>query len=209
MTAILSQSHSRSARAGRSAVHRAAIAAGTPGDAVADTQHPEVALLPADLIGGDESVIFAIKPSLWFIVFDSAGWIMTALILVIGASWFSNVIPAVSESQFLTVVLTGVSLRVCIALLRWVSRFYVLTNRRVMRIRGVFRADVFECPLVNISDTDVDVSFHEALTKLGTLKFAIRDRRENHATWRNVASPHDVHAEVRKALDRAGRPPRL
>lgn len=209
MTATLSQLRNRSTRTGRPAVCRAAIAAGTPSDAVADTQHHDVALLPADLIGGDESVIFAIKPSLWFIVFDSAGWIITALILVIGASWFAEAIPAISESQFMTVVLTGVSLRVCIALLRWVSRFYVLTNRRVMRIRGVFRADVFECPLVNIRDTAVDVTFHEALAKLGTLKFTIRDRRENHAAWRNVASPHDVHAEVRKAIDRAGRPPRL
>lgn len=209
MTATLSPSRGRPPAAGPPVVNRAAVAAGTAGEAVAETQRAKVALLPADLIGGDESVIFAIKPSLWFIVFDSAAWIMTALILVIGASWFAHLIPAVSEPQFMTIVLASVGLRVGAALLRWVSRFYVLTNRRVMRIRGVFRADVFECPLVNIRETAVDVSFHEALAKLGTLTFAIRDRLEDQAAWRNVGNPYEVHAEVRKAIDRAGRPPRL
>ena len=211
MVGTLIQDRAPSAVAGRPAVHRAAIAAGTAGDVAADATRPEVALLPADLIGGDESVIFAIKPSLWFIAFDSAGWILTALVLIIGASWFADMIPAVSESQFMTVVLTGVSLRICIALLRWVSRFYVLTNRRVMRIRGVRKADVFECPLVNIRNTAVDVSFHEALAKLGTLSFAICDRPDHHAAWRNIAHPREVHAEVRKAIQRAldRQPPRI
>lgn len=180
-----------------------AAVAGTPTEAAAETVRSEAALLPADLLGGDESIILAIKPSLWFILFDSANWAVGMLFIILCAAWVSALIPSVSEPQLISMALAALGGRVGIALLRWVSRFYVLTNRRVMRVRGVFKADVFECPLVNIRNTAVSVSFHEAFAKLGTVQFVISEYGDRLAAWPDIAHPHEVHAEVRKAIRRA------
>lgn len=174
-------------------------------DAVAETTAREVALLPEDLIGQDESIILAIKPSLWFMLFDSINWVVGTLMVIVCAEWISELIPSISELQLLSVVLAALGGRVLIALLRWVSRFYVLTNRRVMRIRGVFTPEVFECPLVNIRNTAVNVSFHEALAKLGSIHFTLSERESMTplSEWRNIAHPHEIHTQVRKAIRRA------
>ena len=177
--------------------------AGSPAEATVDSARREVAMLPQDLIGGDESIIFAIKPSLWFILFDSANWAVPTLLAIVCTSWLNTLIPSLSEPQFISSMLVILGARVGVALLRWVSRFYVLTNRRVMRIRGVFKADVFECPLVNIRNTAVTTSFHEAFSRLGTIRFVISEHGDRRDAWPNTAHPHEIHAEVRKAIRRA------
>ena len=171
--------------------------AASPPDAAVERRRTDVAMLPKDLVGGDESIIFAIKPSLWFVVFDSANWTAATLLVIALSSWICGWIPGVSERQLLTGMFGALAARVAIALLRWVSRFYVLTNRRVMRIRGVVKADVYECPLVNIRNTAVEPGCLESFPKLGTIRFV------EIAHWINVASPHEVHAEIRKAIRRA------
>ncbi len=187
----------------RGVFHRAAVVTTAPNDVVVDATKAEVALLPRDLIGGDETIILAIKPSLWFAVFDSANWIAATLMIIVCSTWISRLLPGVSEPQLLSVVLAALGVRIGVALLRWVSRFYVLTNRRVMCIRGVLKPDVFECPLVNIRSTSITVSFHESFPLLGTLSFVISELPVRNAAWRNIAHPNDVHAEVEKAIRRA------
>lgn len=184
--------------------HRAAAVGTVPTDAVAEpVRQTKAALLPRDLLDGGETIIFAIKPSLWFAVFDSAKWIVAAMAMIISAGWFTQLFPSITEAAFMSVVLVVLAVRVGIALLRWVSRFYVLTNRRIMRIRGVFTADVFECPLVNIDSTVLSTDFAESLANLGTIDFVTVDRPEPAGAWRNLNRPQDVHTEVRHAIDRS------
>ncbi|NOS99191.1 MAG: PH domain-containing protein [Phycisphaerales bacterium] len=203
-TAALPTHHSNTtATAGaarRGSFHRAAATVRAPHEAI---PRADVAMIPQTLLGGDESILFAIKPSLWFVFFDSAVWLVGCLVAILCGSWIARVTPSMTEPQVMSAVLTVAGIRVGIALLRWVSRFYVLTNRRMMRIRGVFKADVFECPLVNIRNTVVTHGFPEALANLGTLHFIISESGEFRAAWRNLPHPHDVHAEVRKAIRRA------
>jgi len=86
-----------------SSAHRFAVAT-SPSESRAQVARSEVALLPRDLIGGDESIIFAIKPSLWFIVFDSSSWTAFTLFVVVLSSWISRALPGVSEAQLVSVV---------------------------------------------------------------------------------------------------------
>ncbi len=171
-------------------------------DAVAESKAADAVLLPADLISGDETIIFAIKPSLWYVVFDSTNWVLAALCMIAGASFWADSFN-LSEPQFMSAVLAVLSLRIGLALLRWVSRFYVLTNRRVMRVRGVSRPDIYECPLVNIRNTTVTTSFPEALTRLGTIKFVTTDPADSLRVWRAVADADNIHNQIRKAIERA------
>ncbi len=204
---------------------RGVATAGSTSDSVADAVAQELPLLPTELIGGDESIIFAIKPSLWYIAFDSARWVIGALVAITCAGFISEVSHSVSESQVMSLSLAAAGVRIAIAFLRWVSRFYVLTNRRVMKIRGVFKADLFECSLLNIRNSGVTRDFLESFTKLGTLQFILtgdgsRQHNGNHADgnhhkvesrgggelqghWRNIRNPDEVHAEIRKAIERA------
>lgn len=172
-------------------------------DAVLDAPPADVAMLPAELFRGDESIIFAIKPSPWFIPFDASRWVVVGLMMFALSSWISEIVPGLTESQVMTVVLMLVGVRLVVSLLRWVSRFYVLTNRRVMTIRGVHRPDVFACPLVDIRNTAIQVNLPEAMTGLGTLEFALSEGETQRSRWRNVTQPEQVHAEVRRAIERA------
>ncbi len=183
-------------------VLRKSAAARSSDQAVADPDVVDTLLLPANLIGGDESIIFVVKPALWFVLFDCTNWAIAALCLIGCASWFADLLH-MAESRFMTVVLTLFAVRVGLALLRWVSRFYVLTNRRIMRIRGVIKPDVFECSLVNIRNTSVTTSFPEALTKLGTINFISTESQYPDGCWKNLNNPHQVHEEIRRAIRRS------
>ena len=89
------------------------------------------------------------------------------------------------------------------AILEWASRLYILTNRRVMRIRGVFNVNLFECSLLKIENTDVTLSWFERLFGLGTVSFATAGTGPYETSWTCVARPLEVHEQVRAAINRA------
>jgi len=161
-----------------------------------------VTLLP-ELLDGGEVVILAIKPSLWFLLFDSARWLVVGGCFVLFAMLSATGLAGLSARSIAQLGLMMMAVRVALALLRWASRFYVLTNRRVMRLCGVLRADLTSCPLVEIRNTRVTRALHEQITRLGTIEFYFERQPPSDLNWRQVARPDAVHAEVRKAIERA------
>jgi uncharacterized membrane protein YdbT with pleckstrin-like domain len=91
------------------------------------------------------------------------------------------------------------------ATLEWVSRLYVLTNRRVMRLRGVFNVELFECALSRIQNTYVTLSVGERATRTGTVTFQTAGGPGAEASWRIVARPLEIHERLREAIGRANR----
>jgi hypothetical protein len=59
--------------------------------------------------------------------------------------------------------------RILVAMMQWVSRLYVLTNRRIMRLTGIFHVDLFECALTHIDRTGLTAAWYERLTGTGTI----------------------------------------
>lgn len=161
-------------------------------------------VVPAHLLDGGEIVHFALKPSPWFVLIVSIRWIITGLAL----TYFSMSEWAPSGSRWYLWYL-GFSLaagRVGWGLMEWVSRLYVLTNRRVMRIRGVFNVELFECSLDRIQNTYLTLSVFERLTRTGTVTFqtaAGSGGSTGTASWRIVARPMEVHEQLRDAVNRA------
>ena len=78
-------------------------------------------LLPANLLDGDEIVILAIKPSLWFVVFTSFRWLaaMTAVIVLVGR--FGQELPFFKQPLVIQGAVALVAARVGFALLQWES----------------------------------------------------------------------------------------
>ena len=179
---------------------------GTPGSAVeappSASLHVEQATVPSHLLDGGEVVVLAIKPSLWTVLFGSFQWLCGAAVVIVLDRWFSHALSAALHVPVIQVAVALAALRVGLAVMQWVSRVYVLTNRRIMRIRGVFRADLFACPLVQIIGSQVTAGPHEAALRLGTIRFNT-GHTTGDGSWYHVARPDEVHAEIRRALERA------
>ena len=159
--------------------------------------------LPAELLDGGEVVILARKPSLWFILFDSLQWIVAGAVVMVGAALAGGYMDMITHCTLIQGTVVVVACRVGIALLRWVSRFYVLTNRRILRIHGVLRAHILDIALTDVINTRVTVGRHERPVGLGTLRFACEHAAQHDTAWHNLAHPDEVHAEVRRAIERA------
>jgi hypothetical protein len=160
-------------------------------------------LVPEHLLDGDEIVLFAIKPSLWFVVFTSARWLAGLIVVLCLARWIEALVPGINRPLLARAVLALAGARVGFAVLEWASRSYVLTNRRVMRIRGIFNITIFECALLQIQNTFLTLTWYERLLGLGSISFATAGSGTAEATWSTVAHPLEVHEQVRAAINRA------
>ncbi len=163
---------------------------------------PVEAAVPTDLLAGGELVILSLKPSLWTVLFESSQGLVAGALIVLLDWWFGNALSAAIRVPVLQVAVAVAALCVGLAVMQWVSRVYVLTNRRIMRIRGVFQADLFECPLVRIIGTQVTAGPHENILHLGSIRFNTGEIAGD-GSWYHIARPHEVHAEIRKAIERA------
>jgi len=160
-------------------------------------------LLPAQLLDGDEIVIFAVKPSLWFVLFTSARWLLVMGVVIALIGWLGDQVPGLNRLLVIKAAVALAGARLGFALLQWVSRLYVLTNRRIMRLRGIFNVDLFECQLNKIQNTYLAMAWYERLAGLGSISFATAGTGGVEASWTNVNTPLELHERVRSAIHRA------
>ena len=174
------------------------------GDTLADTtvQSPAVARLLSD----GEIVLMGIRPSLWFVVLWSLGALLFILGLVLVLAWLSR-LPAIGWTEVqaygLGLVLTGI--RLGWQFLDWANRLYILTDRRIIRRRGVFQVDIFEARLDRIQQTSVLQMVRERIFGLGSIAFATAGNNTLNAVWEVVRDPHQVQKAVADAIQRYGR----
>ncbi len=162
-------------------------------------------IVPDKLLDEGETVILAIKPSLWFLAFGSAKTIGLLILVLLFAPYLADKLHPLGLSITVIVQFAGalMVLRLLMAVLEWFSRLYVLTDRRVMRIKGVFNIDVFECPLTQIQNTYLTLALHERVFKLGSIQFATAGTGIPEAVWQNINEPLTVHETIRQAIWRA------
>jgi uncharacterized membrane protein YdbT with pleckstrin-like domain len=159
--------------------------------------------IPAHLLDGGEIVELKIKPSMWFIVFTSFRTLLaTGLIIAFSAHLTSF---GLSQPLLVKAAFGLATARLVVGALQWVSRLYVLTNRRVMCVRGIFNVDIFECQLTRIQNTFLSLTLYERLLSLGTIGFATAGTGGVEAAWENVNHPLEVHERVRAAIARCNR----
>ena len=159
------------------------------------------AMLPTDLLQGDETIILLLKPSLWYILLSS--------LRVIGVIAVAFAVVFVLREYYRFDTDTIFSLACMLALVRlcwgffdWMGRTYVLTDRRVIRIQGVVRIAVFQTELSKIQHTELHFSIRERLVGLGTISFATAGTGYPEAYWINIDRPLSVHRKVMQAISR-------
>jgi len=155
-----------------------------------------------DVLDGGEIVLFALKPSMWYLVLVSARWLAGAAVIILLAPLL---LPARSATaEILTqAALLVTAVRLILALLQWSSRLYVLTNRRVMCYGGVMRVSLFESPLVHIRNTYVNASPVERICKVGSIGFSLEGGKKVDAWWEHISEPHTIHERIRRAIEKA------
>lgn len=159
--------------------------------------------LSRSLLADGEVVILELKPSLWFIPLLSAPIVGVGLIvLLLANSTFVGERLVSWQPALRQVGLWIIILRVVWAMLQWMCRVYVLTDRRVIRQRGVLNLQVFECPLDRLQNTFLQCTLVQRVLGLGTIFFATAGTGAVEAMWQHIRRPADVHREITKAVSR-------
>ena len=110
----------------------------------------------SSLVADGETVLMVIRPSLWMVSLWSIGALGVIAGIVFALAWASSFPWAGwTESQAFGLGLVLAGIRLVWQFLDWMNRLYVLTDRRVIRRRGIFQVDVFEARLDRIQQTSV------------------------------------------------------
>ena len=174
-------------------------------EAVLPVERPHPPML-ASMLGDGETVLLSVRPSLWMVPL----WSLEAFVLIAGLvfafAWAADFAwTPWTEAQAFGFGLVTLAIKLLQQFLDWANRLYVLTDRRVIRRRGILQVDVFEARLDRIQQTNVLQLVRERMLGLGTVAFATAGTGALDALWEAVPEPFTVHAEVSKAIDRYGR----
>jgi uncharacterized membrane protein YdbT with pleckstrin-like domain len=172
-----------------------------PSNAV--TEAPEAQAVPVNLLEGDEVVLLAVKPSGWFVPLISWPVLMGAVLLGVGAIALEEFFHRGTAQPVLLICVAAACLRMMIGCFQWAGRLYVLTNKRLMRVRGILNVDVFTCPLRQISDVARTASLIENLLGVGGLHFTVSGQPSPQGSWLYVSRPAEVEEIINNALRKA------
>ena len=180
------------------------LAEGITGDTGAEEAAARAAgMLPAELLQPGEIIILLLKPSLWYILLASLRTLTGLVLLAIAvdsANTYLNL--GLGRQNIMLAALFLILARVSWQFLEWLSRVYVLTDRRIVTVAGVLRVGVFETPLTSVQHTNLLFSLRERFFSLGTIAFATAGTAGVETYWLMLSSPLEVHQKVVQTLNR-------
>ena len=161
------------------------------------------AMIPAELLQDGEIIVLLLKPHPLYIVLAP----LRILVILTLATTLAVLIDArlttgANRQSILIVGITLILARLFWQFLEWLSRVYIMTDRRLIAVAGVLRVRVFETPLQNITHSEMLFSIRERLFGLGTLGFYTAGTGMVEAYWIMLATPLEVHRRVVEALRR-------
>ena len=161
------------------------------------------AMIPAELLQDGEIIVLLLKPHPLYIVLAPLRILViltlaTTLCVLID----TRLTTGANRQSILLVGITLILARLFWQFLEWLSRVYVMTDRRLIAVAGVLRVRVFETPLQNITHSEMLFSIRERLFGLGTLGFYTAGTGMVEAYWVMLAAPLEVHRQVVEALRR-------
>jgi dephospho-CoA kinase len=160
-------------------------------------------------VPADERVILSFRPSVWFIAIR-AFW---PAVLVTSAAALARYAAVFTDSPDLAVkaLWTGTALITSVLawqFVQWLSRLYVLTERRLMSVAGLLLQNVVDVPLRNVRNVVLVRGVVERLTGLATLGAATAGTDGYELVWVLVPAPDKLLGTVRAAVDRAAERPK-
>ena len=161
--------------------------------------------LAQDRLENGEAIILTVRPSGWLILLMS--WpLLVGVAAVAAVSLAARQYMAydVDNRMVVLICLAVGAMRLTIACCQWQGRMYILTDRRVMRIKGVFHEDCYQCPLKKIRQVLVSSTLPERIVSVASLIFErIDDKPVPDADWVCLTNPEEVLQAVEDAFRRA------
>lgn len=164
-------------------------------------------ILPADLLQGGEIIIMILKPSPLYIILWCFGQILGLLV----TAWIANYVHDYFDLDIFyprtlwMVVGTVVAVRLIYQFFDWLSRTYILTDRRVISMQGIMRIRIFQCTLKQVQHTDMLFSIRERCFGLGTIVISTAGTGGSESFWLMLRRPMAVHRKILQVLNRYGK----
>ena len=169
---------------------------------VIDFVAPLGQLLASHILRDGELVLLILRPSRWFILLSSLTFLAGTAILMTIAVIYADRLPQLSR-QYLQIGLFLMMGRLMWATLQWMGKLYVLTDMRIVAIKGVFTLEVFDCPLRKVARTQLDRTFKEQVCRVGSIMIVPQDEQMPFGAWQMVANPRRVHDFIKATIARA------
>ncbi|HXD10579.1 MAG TPA: PH domain-containing protein [Anaerolineales bacterium] len=119
------------------------------------------------LLGENERILLVTRQH-WFVLFSNILLeILLIVLLLLGITAVLVVYPVAAAGYILVLVPLGGMLR---DILIWSNREYIVTNRRVVQISGVFSKDVVDSSLEKVNDVKMSQSFFGRLFDYGDVE---------------------------------------
>lgn len=176
----------------------------TPG---ASTALPAEAAVAERLLRDGEIIILAVKPSRWFVPLVTwpvlCGAALAGVVAVVaGRSLIGETSPRTVWSFCAAVV----GVRLVLASIQWAGRWYILTNHRLVQVRGLHKVDLVGHELRRIEKTFVHLGAPgRLLPSVGTLLFDTVDGADRPPPWIHVSNPDEIERLVDEAIRHARR----
>ena len=157
------------------------------------------------LLGDGELVLLTVKPSAWFVPLTSVRTLAVLALAAVCGHYLGRVTPMGWGSETVE-VLCGVlaAVRLIAACCQWAGTLYVLTNRRVLRIRGAVNITIAGCALTEVRHTALlTTGLIERLGRVGTLFFQTDRRNLVGGEWLHISRPGEVLEMIVKAINQA------
>jgi len=176
-------------------------AAGSPAASIRPARATAMGtLLGSHILRDGELVLLILKPSLWFIVFNSVAF---ALATASTAAALALIDRRMHDYFYLEAALFVITGRVMWSVLQWMGRLYILTDQRVLRITGIFSVEVFDCPLRKVVRARMVSTSREKLVGVGSIEIIPADEAIPSAIWQTIARPKEILERLRSAIARA------
>jgi uncharacterized membrane protein YdbT with pleckstrin-like domain len=164
-----------------------------------------VPVVPEQILHEDEVVLLLAKPSILFIFYSSAWFVVTALMLgvLIAQLTLLGTSGYFTPTTVAVIAALAVVGRLIWALLVWTSHIYMLTNQRIVTIKGVLNVHMFQANLRKIQKTDVYRPLVQRLLGTGTLAFSTAAAGGDiDSTWVMIARPDETHEQIVAAINK-------
>lgn len=178
-----------------------AAAVGVGGAGSVPATVPERTAFGAQTLQEGELVILLVRPSTWYF----AGLSVLATIIAVIAAVVLGALGFLDQyAGPLLLIWTGM---VCWRLADWRTRWYILTDRRVLAVRGLVRTSMSEVMLTAVSKVRAVRSPWLGLLGVGTVEtFASRDAGGGaQVVWTSVRGPVALRDRIVEIVQRYGR----
>ncbi|MDP6634370.1 MAG: PH domain-containing protein [Phycisphaerae bacterium] len=157
------------------------------------------------LLGEGELVLLTVKPSAWFVPLTSVRMLAILALAAVGGRYLGRVLPLGFAPQTIELTCGLLALgRLAAACCQWAGTLYVLTNRRVLRIRGAIKVTIVGCSLTDIRQTAMlTTGLIERVGGIGTLFFQTDRGNLTGGEWLHISRPAEILETIDKAISQA------